>query len=137
MKRIISILLLVVLTVMAIEPTLAIHFCGGSIHSVGMVKAVKTCCGGMADDDWRTVVAEPAGHCCSDYTLELSTDDFRLPATAKTVSFHDISLMPAVLHFLPFHREYEPPVLISQTVFPPGATLHASATLALICIWRI
>jgi hypothetical protein len=60
MKRIVSTLLLFLLPLVAMQPTLAFHFCGGSFHSAGIGEAGRRCCqGGMVDACPRPSLAAP------------------------------------------------------------------------------
>jgi hypothetical protein len=147
-KRILSISLLFVLLVAAVQPALAFHFCGGHFHSVRMGGAGHAdCCGNNMDaepaagfpEDGETAFSEFEIPCCSDYVVEIATD------TCQRSSVHSIAPAPsAAASFftpgLPCSLAGNPalPALRLQTIFPPGSTcFHAGSLLALICILRI
>ena len=147
MKRAISIALLFVLPLTAVQPTLAFHFCGGSLHAVGIGYAGSNCCTGGMDagqsDGSRqggaAVFSEAALPCCSDHTIEISTDTYRAPSVlpaAPGACPADSFLKPCLPASLA--GGYEPPALSLQSVFPPGERLfYTTGLLTLICILRI
>jgi hypothetical protein len=143
MKRTISILLLSVLLVTALEPTLAFHFCGGSFHSVGIGGELRTCCGGEMD-------AEPAGApsltlsehhepCCSGYAVEISTDTYQIPSvhpTAPAALRMDTLFVPCLPYSVADNYALSASCL--RTTFPPGGLpRHTVDRLSLNCILRI
>ncbi|MDR1357718.1 MAG: hypothetical protein LBJ58_08630 [Tannerellaceae bacterium] len=143
MKRIISILLLIVLPVMAVKPTLAVHFCGGSFHSAGLGEAGRACCGGMAEDaggedaGGGVAVSDYAEPCCSDYTLALSTDTYQLQQTVKAVPLQHVADSLCAVFNPSATSIYALPVPVRQKIFPPGAVhRRAQERLALVCVWR-
>ena len=147
MKRAISIALLFVLPLTAVQPTLAFHFCGGSLHAVGIGYAGSNCCtGGMdagqADGSRQggaAVFSEAALPCCSDHTIEISTDTYRAPSVlpaapgACPADSFPKPCLPASLA-----DGYESQPLSLQSVFHPGERLfYTTGLLTLICILRI
>ncbi|MDR2414574.1 MAG: hypothetical protein LBD64_06275 [Odoribacteraceae bacterium] len=79
MKRVISILLLLVLPVTAIRPTIAVHYCGGRIHAVGLAgeEIAAGCCPGEMEDErgQGDNVEDPGARCCITRVAEIKTDD--------------------------------------------------------------
>jgi hypothetical protein len=127
MKRVLLFFLLSVMSLVAIQPTLAFHYCGGSLHSVGMTdeEPQKSCCGKSA--------------CCSHYTAKLTTGDFQLPQQDSTIG---TDLVPnSILHVLfdtiLIERD-STDSLVLQRIFPPGGLAKYNADLlTLVCIFRI
>ncbi|MDR1980610.1 MAG: hypothetical protein LBQ39_03180 [Tannerellaceae bacterium] len=128
MKRMMSIGLLFLLLAIAVRPTLAFHFCGGSLFSVGISSSYtpSACCDGEMG-------------CCSNYTVTLSTDTYHLPATLSLEATGDQAVFLPVTGWLrPLGGGYPPSGLLLQTLFPPGSLAGRTADrLALMCILRI
>jgi hypothetical protein len=147
MKRAISIGLLFVLLATAVQPTVAFHFCGGSLHAVGIGYAGDNCCTGGMDEEQAggsprgsaAVFSEARVPCCSDYAIELSTDTSRGPSVLSVAPGPcqaDSFLTPCTPGSLA--DGYELLALGLQFVFPPGKRLFYTADLlTLICILRI
>jgi hypothetical protein len=129
MKRAMSSFLLLILLLVAFQPTLVFHYCGGELSSVGLVKkeSPKSCCGGENKN------------CCSNHSLKIATDDYQvqqqeiteiapqLPVPAFFVS-SDHLFSGEAFHSLVLHR-----------IFPPGGSAGYSGAdwLSLICVYRI
>ncbi|MDR0866125.1 MAG: hypothetical protein LBO74_14505 [Candidatus Symbiothrix sp.] len=127
MKRVVLFFLLSVMSLVAAQPTLAFHYCGGNLRSVGMTDEdpQKSCCGKSG--------------CCSHYTVKLTTDDFQTPQQDSTI---ETDLVPnpiwqVSLDVVLIERE-STDSLVLQRIFPPGglATYHADL-LTLVCTFRI
>jgi hypothetical protein len=147
-KQTISIGLLFVLLVTSVQPTVAFHFCGGNFHSVGIGSAESNNCCGNDMDTWQAgnfspegeiIFSEPALPCCSDYTIEISTDTYQIssaPSIAPTPYPADFLFTPCLPYSVANNSEL--PVSRLQTIFPPGCiALHTTDLLTLICILRI
>jgi hypothetical protein len=147
MKRTIAIVLLCVAALIAVQPTLAFHYCSGGLSSVRLFsdRTDVCCCGGHEAEeltanhlpDAPCELALPVESCCSNRVLTLSTDDFQTtqalasgvhPGWALPVFFVSqlISLKtPDASSILPFN-------------FPPGGLAKSGTdVLALNCILRI
>jgi hypothetical protein len=150
MKRIISTGLLWVMVLVAVQPTLAIHFCGESFRIITFDEAGENlcCCMKEAGDsgcfhDMRSVpedgvLAEPVQSCCFDYVTEWSTDDFRSAPdgfSSETASVFSPCLFTAdTWDGYPARK----PASAIQSVFPPGGfAKYGADLLAFICIFRI
>lgn len=94
MKRILSILLLVVMTVVAVQPVLAMHYCGGHLYSLNLLENNDSdnCCGEksthMNDHDCcptehpnsnsahKNCVSDINDNCCDTQSIKFEADDF-------------------------------------------------------------
>ncbi|MDR2388226.1 MAG: hypothetical protein LBD89_00355 [Tannerellaceae bacterium] len=84
MKRILSLVLICLLSATALQPVVAFHFCRGRLLSVGIGGPGASCCGGaMAEtgDEGASALGTFATPCCSEFSLEIATDTFRLPVS--------------------------------------------------------
>jgi hypothetical protein len=125
MKRILSILLLMILLLAAVQPTLVFHYCGKTLHSIalGQDHSKHTC----------------DGSCCSDYKVTIATDDFQVARQAG-IEIPSLALSPIffvlsgdVLHGYDLTASHS-----IQHIFPPGGFVkHCADILSLICIFRI
>jgi hypothetical protein len=139
MKRALAILLLFVSAMTAAQPTLAFHFCRGSLYAVGIGSAGRMCCAGAMNDAPDASDAEAATlsgpSCCTGYTLEISTDACR-PHGASPVAV-PTDLFP--VSFLPSSpvEACDLPARRLLAVFPPGISpRYASERLAWMCVRR-
>ncbi|OAV71555.1 hypothetical protein Barb4_00602 [Bacteroidales bacterium Barb4] len=134
MKRTLSILLLFLTLAAAVKPTLAFHYCGGSLHSVSLTgdDLQRSCCGGEEEEG-------EAGSCCSDYTVEVATDDYQTPQQEVSVGISSHDLLPAFfVSDRLLKRDAPDDFLIIQRSFPPGGLAEYDADLlSLICVFRI
>lgn len=148
MKRVVSSFMLAVLLLAAIQPTLAFHFCGGSLSSVGIGEEIKSCCDEMADVESTAcaedlegnmpVLSEPVKSCCSNYSVEFSTDMYQIPFT--TTSFVDLKpdFYPAICLLHVFFNRSSFALLLLQNLFPPGDTETYTNNLQILnCVFRI
>ncbi|MDR2040926.1 MAG: hypothetical protein LBP98_01235 [Tannerella sp.] len=141
MKRTIATVMVIWMALTAMQPALAFHFCGGSLVSVGLADTERCCCGKETGEDTTCPapegIAGPVESCCSNYTMELSTDEFRTtPAggCGKEPPAGQVALPPAGWYGCD-GRNDAPPI---RPLSPPG-TPAASSThrLALLCTLRI
>jgi hypothetical protein len=146
MKRAIALFLLLVMTLAAVQPTFALHFCRGELHSVAIGKVQKSCCGKTMENPLKPLSAHagnrlylPVNTCCSTYLIELSTDNFRLPGQLSIGDFQQILFSPLVFpENVPLKGRHSGISLSSTHFFPPGGLARYSADLlAVICIFRI
>jgi len=138
MKRFISAILFLVMLVAAVQPTVAVHFCGGNFHSIGIGEGKRSCCpvvcpeGELAGD---VSLSEPVASCCSDYAIEIATDSCQQP---PVVSLGDV--FQTVFACLPVYLSYEAVSLplLSDVSFPPGGLAkHNTNILLLHCTLQI
>jgi hypothetical protein len=129
MKRAISISLLLIMSLVAAQPMIAFHYCGNHLQSVEIngMNAQTSCCGKKS--------------CCSDYTVQMTTDHFQLPQhVARSVEIQPLLLKP--LLFPPFDNLLKKEIkfdsfLLIQALFPPGRLVKYNVDLlALICVFR-
>lgn len=140
MKRVISIILLLVIIVSAIHPIIAMHYCGDELLSYSIIQSEvipESCC----DEAEELQMHDNFGQkCCDTRLLELSTDEYQsstnqiisriiLPITDLAV-FINSSLMNK--------PEPETNTHLSVLKFPPkGLFLKDVNILTYICIYRI
>jgi hypothetical protein len=139
MKRIVSAFLLVIMTFASIQTTWDWHYCGGILRSVTLADRNPACCCGDESDVEKNNspdLPQINKSCCSDYLLDIATDDFDLPHfVAGTVH-------PVLNSFLVCDNSLKLCVpenfSAAQYVFPPGKFAKYNADLlTLICIFRI
>ncbi|MDR2804966.1 MAG: hypothetical protein LBB85_04890 [Dysgonamonadaceae bacterium] len=128
MKRAISIFLLLIMSLVAAQPTIAFHYCGNHLRSVEISgsNTQTSCCGTKS--------------CCSNYTVQMATDHFQLPQHASSAEIQMLLLKPVLFPLFDnlLTREESNFFLLLQTVFPPGGLVKYNVNLlALICILRI
>ncbi|KAA6333511.1 hypothetical protein EZS27_018084 [termite gut metagenome] len=147
MRRIISILLILVMLVAGAHPAFAIHFCGGKLHSVGLMtsESVRPCCGENTAADAlysgqreSLSVTESHTSCCHIQKVQISTDDYQRQAQLNTPP-----VLPAfdsawiILNYISNWIEPDKSLII-QHLFPPGGLSRQNIdVLASICIYRI
>jgi hypothetical protein len=152
MKRSVAVFLLWMMALVAVQPTLAFHFCGENLYAIGFTAARENrcCCMAEADEtgcsapeqplsgDGGSVVSEPVESCCSNYIVALSTDDFQAPSGEFAIG--EVSVVPPVCYFSGeisgiSGRDGLP---ITQSVFPPGSFVKCHVDLlAFICVFKI
>lgn len=125
MKRVFSILLGILLSLSAVQPTVVFHYCAGALRSMnfGERELPHHCC----------------GKCCSDYKVTLSTDDYQ-PVQKEIIDFANTILQPAAFHFFDdfFPKNDFLFSYLIQHFFPPGGTAkYGFDLLRVICIFRI
>jgi hypothetical protein len=141
MKRIASISLLLLMLVAAVQPTLALHFCGGSLHSVNLLNgAGKSCCKGeMQSEQQPSNGISFSQNCCSNQTIELATDVFQTSQQELNIDAQTFSFVPFPVLSNNDRNANEPEyILVFQQKFPPGglAKTHADM-LSLVCSFLI
>ena len=127
MKRLISVFLLSLITITAVQPTVVFHYCKGKLHSVGIVKGglPPSCCGKC--------------NCCSNEIIKITTDDYQIQQEVLIEAFP--LLLKPVLYiitdcFLSGYQSLHSP--LPPPNFPPGGLArHTVDLLTLICIFRI
>ncbi|MDR1102390.1 MAG: hypothetical protein LBL42_01410 [Tannerella sp.] len=143
MKQTIATVMVLWMTLSAIQPALAFHFCGGALVSVGLADAERCCCGKETGDDTDCAtpddgIAGPVESCCSNYTVELSTDEFRTTPAAccgeKTPATAPVALPAVRLSGCDVWNDAS----LIQHLSPPGLPVAgATDLLARICTLRI
>jgi hypothetical protein len=123
MKRILAIQVILIVLLTAIQPALVLHYCGGKLNSIGLVKTglPKSCCGGEGDN------------CCSNQIFKIATDDYQLQQQDFTEIFSQVPIPGFFLlsDNLFSGESFDP--LVTQHTFPPGGVdlIHR------FCVYRI
>jgi hypothetical protein len=144
MKKVIALFLLFMMTLVAVQPTLALHFCGGRLKSVAIGSIQKPCCGEASENPIKTRNAEnrlqqPINTCCSSSLIELSTDNYPPSEQQSIIDFQQQTFYPALfLYNFPLKGSYLNNSLINKYFCPPGGLARYSVDLlTVICIFRI
>lgn len=158
MSRMTAILLLPIMVIFAIQPVIAMHYCGGELQSLNLfaqqtntdispVHAAShrnhySCCdsprteAGRHDCEWHTTGDE----CCDIELLELTTDDYQNKVEnqiSRPLSF-SIDNMGVILTRLFKLSDSETNISTPHPDFPPeGLFLKDVSLLTYICIYRI
>jgi hypothetical protein len=111
MKRITAISMILSLLLTAMQPAVVLHYCKGSLYSVGFIKneLPKSCCSGSEHKN-----------CCSNRILKITTDDFQIQ---QPVSGGIVPLILSPVLFVLSDNLYpseSPDLLLLQQIFPPG-----------------
>lgn len=144
--------------VVGAHPTLAMHFCGGKLHSVDFVsdRAETSCCSGMMKDmpqeNDQLCIAETSSSdniqlsnthngCCNTQKIQISTDNYRHQSQQLNVA----NILPSfdniwfTLNYMSISQSVESDNLtIVKHTFPPeGLDKQNIDLLTYICIYRI
>lgn len=159
MSRTTAILLLPIMVIFAIQPVIAMHYCGGELQSLDLfaqqtatdnnpVNAAghrdsHSCCDshgtetGRHDCKWHAT----GDGCCDIKLLQLSTDDYQNKVAQQQVSrllSLSVDNVGAVLTRLFKLTDPETDIRIPHPDFPPGGLfLKDVSILTYICIYRI
>jgi hypothetical protein len=137
MKRTVAVFLLVIMPFISIQTVWDLHYCGGILRSVTLADGKSGCCCGIKGEQSHAQDSPQISQsCCSDYLLNIATDDFDLSnsviGTVQTVS------NPFLLHDNPLKLSEPYNFSVLQYLFPPGGFAKYNADLlTLICIFRI
>jgi hypothetical protein len=146
MKKAIALFLFAIMTLTALQPTLALHFCGGSLRSVAIGNVQKSCCETAIEKPINPLsthaenrLYQPINTCCSTYTVELSTDNFQSPAQQSTIDFQSLTFHSILFSINTLLKGINSPVSLSfGRQFPPGGlACNTVDLLTVICIFRI
>ena len=151
MKRIIATFLLLIMSLVAVQPTVAFHYCKGHLASVHMGSDIVSCCGGAKkgtvemktapspqEEQQIPFLTPKKKPCCVNYLFEVSTDQFSAPQQGTTTEIVSLLLSPA-LFFVDFTTTWQPSdaLRIFQHTYPPGELpKYPADLLALICTFR-
>lgn len=139
MRKVTSILLVLLMIAAMLRFTVATHYCGGHLAAskVSLTGELSNC--GMEGSDKES--SFPAiyfsKHCCSDVVAFFTINDNYIPSFSFIPEFHQLNLqvfaMPGGLS-VNFHTD-----LVSQysNVSPPGACESTDVDLTSICVFRI
>jgi hypothetical protein len=139
MKRIVSAFFLVIITLSSIHTTWAWHYCGGILQSVTLANGnPAACCCGDKNKVERNSPDMPqiSKSCCSNYLIDIETDNFDLPGYVSGTFQQIPSLL--FLHDNPLKLSEPYNFSVLQHIFPPGdIARYNTSLLALNCILRI
>ena len=153
MKRALSIFFLNIMMLVAIQPVVAMHFCGGELHSFELLQAENnhSCCmpvqhekeaidSNICHYDIDLDIELMADECCDFDTVEVSTDSFQQQANRLNL----LSLFTMIennwftINNLFALNQPEMDVATSEIDFPPkGLFMEDVSILTYICIFRI
>ncbi|MDR0814995.1 MAG: hypothetical protein LBN37_04495 [Bacteroidales bacterium] len=142
MKRIVSIFLLLLMLAASAQPTLALHFCGGTLHSVHLGKNVPSCCKNAETTDGRNEAGTSQGilfqkTCCANYQIDIHTDTFQTQDAATDI----VPLASCISCLLPAFMlpDTDSDSFAVRHIFPPDyRTVPPQADrLTQFCIFRI
>lgn len=136
MKRIVALFLTFMLLLASTHATLAFHYCGKELHSIGIVEFQKvSCCKEKSHSGENTLQKKS---CCSNQYLKISTDDYSANQQITIGSpkdFHSVAFVSCpewglnnVFNTTPFQRVFPP---------PRGLIKSGIERLIFICIFRI
>ena len=148
MKRALSIFFLNIMMLVAIQPVVAMHFCGGELHSFDLLKAENnhSCCisklevADIYHYDINLATEVAADDCCEFDTVEVSTDNFQHQANRLNLlsQFTMIENNWFTINNLFALNQPETDTANSELDFPPkGLFMEDVSILTYICIFRI
>ncbi|MDR2683000.1 MAG: hypothetical protein LBB64_03910 [Dysgonamonadaceae bacterium] len=146
MKKAIALFLLAIMTLTALQPSLALHFCGGNLRSVAIGKMQKSCCETAMEKPINPLPAhaenrfyQPINTCCSTYTIELSTDNFQSPVQQSITDLQSFTFHSILFPVNALLEGIDSPIsLTPKRLFPPGGLARNTIDLlTIICIFRI
>lgn len=157
MKRFTAILLLHIILMSAVQPVLAMHFCGDKLHSFSLLQITGNsgeCCENSATQENKGLLQGPlpkgeTNHhstlgdthtsCCDIQLLKPGTDDYQTKTEQPASRIASISYEATAL-LIPLFKLSEPEIntLTFFEDFPSkGLFLHDVSLLTYICIYRI
>jgi len=158
MKRFTAILLLHFMLVSAVQPVLAMHFCGDKLYSFSLLQTTSNtgdCCGDIAtrenrgpikghlpegETDHRGTLDETHASCCDTQLLKPGTDEYQNTTEQLTYRITSLSIegAGAILASLINLTEPEANTSLPLLKFPAkGLYLKDVSILTYICIYRI
>lgn len=140
MKQNISIFFLLIMLVVGVQPTLAMHFCGNDLHSVSVLNETlnNSCCTNDTSTNSNNDEACELEHdaCCDTQNVELSTDSFD---KQLTISVSSPTIDKVWVGFTQkLNQDIHGNELVKQRFFPEiGIFKQNINLLTFICIYRI
>ena len=139
MKRIVAKFSLILIMITAIQPVIAMHYCGDELSSLQIYQTngiEDFCC----DDTEHHDVLTSGNHCCDTEILKLSTDKYQTIVEQffpKILSLSsDVAGLTSINHLVTSKTGSS--TLITTLKFPPkGHYLKDVSILTYICIYRI
>ena len=139
MKRFTAIFSLIIMLITAIQPVIAMHYCGDELSSLQVYQTTDshdTFCNDIEHND-TSISNKP---CCETEVMKLSTDEYQIKTVQPEVRISAISidlLGRAIIDQL-ITTESDSNTLLTTLKFPPkGLYLDDVSILTYICIYRI
>ncbi|MFA6701863.1 MAG: hypothetical protein WCR12_02830 [Dysgonamonadaceae bacterium] len=140
MKKSITIFFLLIMLLVGVQPTLAMHFCGNDLHSVSVLNETleDSCCAASTSTNSENKQMCELEHdtCCDTQNVELSTDSFdkhlNVSETLPTID----KVWIVLTHIL--NEDVHGNELVKLRYFPEIGILKQNTNLlTFICIYRI
>jgi hypothetical protein len=127
----------------SIQTTWAWHYCGDILRYIALADGNPNCCCENKNkvecnniEPHSSNLPQISKSCCSDYFVDVETDNFDLPNFTIETSQHVSNLF--LLHDNSLIINVPENFSVLQYVFPPGGVVkHNADLLTLICIFRI
>lgn len=143
MKRFIAYFLMVLMLLINVQPTLAMHFCGGKLASISLYQESSSCsvCG-IQHQDSKENLQFHAKSCCADKSVQLTTDNFSQKSSLiELIGFHQLGhnfVMPIPHLIFDWNKNRDISLSELQRDFPPqGLSRNSYSLIDFICIYRI
>lgn len=162
-RKIIAIFFLHTMMLIAAHPVVAMHFCGGRLHSFNFFLSEEnhSCCQVIEEpvveenlicceseeplalpeaDVCFPVVEQAEDSCCEFQIVELSTDDYPVQVQKTTFNqvWHSFENHWFTLNSLFALNEPEPDASVPENNFPPGGLFMQDVSLlTYICVYRL
>lgn len=139
MKRFTAIFSLIIMLITAIQPVIAMHYCGDELSSLQVYQTTDshdTCCNDIEHND-TSISNKP---CCETEVVKLSTDEYQTKSIQPELRIYPLSI--DVLGYAVINQlNTEEPVsntFLTTLKFPTkGLYLDDVSILTYICIYRI
>lgn len=125
-----------------VQPTLAMHFCGGKLSSITLYQDTSSCgaCGTQHQKSGEKQLHTKS--CCADKSVQLTTDNFSQKSsiveamTSSQLGQTLVMLIPHLINDAGINRNISLSEL--QRDFPPkGLSRHSYNLIDFICTYRI
>ena len=139
MKKVFSILTVILVLTAMLHISVTRHYCGGEIAAskISLSGKLATCGMEGTEDSCPLPGDHLKSHCCDDVVSVYSTDNIFTPAYSFLPEAFKINIqLLGLSSVLPFHY----PDLITSfytNVSPPGALMSTNVDLSDICVFRI
>lgn len=139
MKRITAIFSLIVIMITAIQPIIAMHYCGDELNSLQIYQTngiEDFCCDGTENHD----ILISGNICCETEMMKLSTDEYQKTTEQPVSRILPLNINIAGLTLINklIELEQDSYSFLTTLKFPPkGLYLEDVSILTYICIYRI
>lgn len=139
MKRFASIFLFIVMLITAVQPIIAMHYCGNELSSFQIYQTIDKhdiCCNNIDNHD--ALISDNS--CCETEMMKLSTDEYQTKTEQHIYRISPISINTIVLNIVDklVAPESDSSTLLTSLKFPStGNYLKDVSLLTYICIYRI